>query len=135
MQSIRCSHCGADIIGRYFSDYWGNLYCAAHYRNVPQCAYCGRLISSKLTKGGRTYSDGRRICGICLPSSVNDPKTGLELLQSVHDQLSAEGIIIKPFKPEFLLISRSKLKQLDKSSGEKQGFAVFNRKMINEQNQ
>jgi len=126
---LNCSYCGKQISGKYFIDYWGNSYCAPHLKTVPQCNYCGRLISNKTTKGGRTYSDGRRICGICHKTAVGEHTAGLKHLKKVHDLLEAEGIKIHPFKPEFALISRSKLKQLDNNSGEKQGFATFHRQL------
>lgn len=124
----KCTHCGKPINGKYFKDYWGNSYCAEHLRTVPQCDYCGRLIGNK-TRGGKNYPDGRKICGICLKTAVTDNGQGLRLLRQVHESLEAEGIKISPFKPEFMLISRSKLKQLDKKGGEKQGFAVFDRRV------
>ena len=43
--------------------------------------------------------------------------------------MEEEGIIISPFKPEFSLISRAKLKQFDPGSSERQGYAVFNRQV------
>ncbi|MBI9104620.1 MAG: protein DA1 [Spirochaetales bacterium] len=129
MQPI-CTYCGRPIIGKYLKDYWGNSYCAEHIKAVPQCDYCGRLISPKTTRGGKTYSDGRRICGICLPKAVTENQTGRELLGKVHDLLEETGIMIQPFKPDFALISRSRLKQLDRRGGEKQGFATFKRRMV-----
>ncbi|MBI9107920.1 MAG: protein DA1 [Spirochaetales bacterium] len=128
---LKCAYCGKPINGKYFKDYWGSSYCKEHLKTAPQCDYCGRLIGKTLTKGGLTYSDGRRICGICHLTAVTDIERGRKLLQEVHDTLETEGIKISPFKPEFALISRSKLKQLDKGGGERQGFAVFNRQAVN----
>lgn len=122
-----CYYCKKPINGKYFKDYWGNVYCAEHIRKVPECNYCARLIGQNSTRGGKTYSDGRRICRICLTTAVTDHAEGLGLLNSVREALTLDDIEINPFKPEFALISRSKLKQLDRNSGEKQGFAVFNR--------
>ena len=126
-----CAYCEKPISGRYFRDYWGNNYCADHLNTVPRCDYCGRLIAEKLTGGGRAYPDGRRICGICLKSAVRDRDKGKRILREVHDELEGFGIIIRPFKPDFALIDRSRLKQLDSTGREKQGFAVFNRKTVN----
>ncbi|HAK46107.1 MAG TPA: hypothetical protein DCO79_09365 [Spirochaeta sp.] len=128
----KCAYCGKQINGKFYNDYWGNSYCAEHLKSVPQCNYCGRLIGKNITRGGKSYSDGRRICGICLKKAVTDNAQGLRLLTGVRNTLKLDGIEISPFRPEFTLISRSKLKQLDQGSGEKQGFAVFNRQLENE---
>jgi len=97
---------------------------------VPSCNYCGRLISRELTKGGTTYSDGRRICMLCHKSAIEDTVKGNEILQKVHDQLAAIGIDIHPFQPEFFMLDRSRLKALA-GSAEKQGFARFERQTVN----
>ena len=101
-------------------------------KNVPSCTYCGRLISRELTKGGTTYSDGRRICMLCHKSAIETPVKGKQLLQMVHDKLELLGIKISPFKPEFFLIDRSRLKSLA-GQAETQGFARFQRETINGQ--
>jgi hypothetical protein len=126
----KCAYCEKPISGKYFKDYWGSSYCVQHLKTVPQCDYCGRLIGKNSTRGGRTYSDGRKICCICLRNAVSENNKGRQLLQKVHDSLELDGIKISPFKPEFMLISRSKLKHLDRGRGEKQGFAVFDRQMV-----
>ena len=128
---LTCSYCGKVISGRYFIDNWGNNYCAEHKNTLPRCDYCGRLISEKLTGGGKAYSDGRKICGICIKTAVSKVDSGRKILQEIHDQLEGFGIVIRPFRPEFTLIDRSRLRQLDRTGREKQGYAVFNRKTVN----
>ncbi len=128
---LLCSYCARPISGRYLKDYWGNCYCAEHIRTVPRCDYCGRLISEKLTGGGRSYPDGRKICGLCLKTAVGTPDRGRKILAEVHDQLEDFGILLRPFKPEFALIDRSHLRQLDHTGRETQGYAVFRRKTVN----
>lgn len=125
-----CSHCKTPISGKYMKDYWGNTYHAAHIGPIPQCRYCGRLVSKELTGGGKTYSDGRIICNICSKESVNDDEKALALLISAHDELAKIGINIKPFKPKLYLIDRGKLKSLDPKT-ETQGFAKFNSQTVN----
>jgi hypothetical protein len=125
-----CSHCRKPITGKYSADYWGNNYHREHIGKVPACDYCGRLISRTLTKGGKIYSDGKQICGICLSGAINDSDAGKKILQIVHDRLAVYGIEISPFKPEFFLIDRSRLQTLSRGR-EKQGFAKFSRKTIN----
>lgn len=98
---------------------------------APRCDYCGRLMSEHLTGGGRAYPDGRKICGICLKTAVSDSDRGRRILEEVHDQLEALGIVIRPFQPRFGLIDRSRLGQLDRTGREKQGSAVFNRSTVN----
>lgn len=125
-----CSHCKTPISGSYFKDYWGNLYHGEHLNRVPRCRYCGRLLSDHLTRGGRTYPDGRVICGLCLPMAVTDLIRARELLRYVHDELDLLGIQIHPFKPKLHLIDRKKLRTLD-SSTETQGFAKLDRLAVN----
>jgi hypothetical protein len=100
-------------------------------KTVPRCDYCGRLLSERLTGGGKAYPDGRKICGLCLKTAVSDLKRGRRILREVHDQLEGFGVLIRPFQPGFSLIDRSRLRQLDRTGREKQGYAVFNRKTLN----
>ncbi|MBI9102387.1 MAG: protein DA1 [Spirochaetales bacterium] len=134
---LTCAHCGKPINGKYLMDHWGNSYCANHLKMALRCDYCGRFMSKKLTGGGKSYPDGRRICGLCLPAAVTDLSEGKKLLESIKEKLENKGITIHPFKPDFYLISRSKLKELDPGStggnSEKQGFAAFRRRMVNGQ--
>lgn len=125
-----CGYCKRPITDRFFRDYWGNKYCAIHLNREPQCDYCGRLISRELTRGGTTYSDGRRICGLCSSTTVDREEKGERLLQLVHDELAFQGIEILPFKPEFYLIDRSRLKKLGRQS-ETRGFARYTKETVN----
>lgn len=125
-----CNYCGRAITGKYLLNHWGETYCAEHRGTVPICDYCGRFIGVKSSDRGKRYGDGRNICGICLPRTVTTITSGKKILQNIHDRLENRGIIIKPFKPDFFLIERSRLKQLDKG-GEKQGFATFRRQIFN----
>ncbi len=122
--NLQCSHCCNTIVGKYFKDYWGNIYHADHLNLVASCFYCGRLISERLTKGGHSYSDGSQICGLCLSTAVNDINKGKKLLHMVYKKLDSFGIKISPFKPDFYLIDRSRLKKIT-ATKEKQGFARF----------
>jgi len=124
MSALICSHCQTPISGKYMKDYWGNTYHSAHVGTTPQCRYCGRLVSERLTSGGKTYEDGRIICNICSKEAVNDEATALSLVLKVHDMLANMGITISPFKPKLFLIDRGRLKNLDPNT-ETQGFAKF----------
>ncbi|MBN2627341.1 MAG: protein DA1 [Spirochaetales bacterium] len=128
---LLCDYCGQPLAGRFFRDFWGNSYCADHLKKAPVCSYCGRLIGEKTTGGGRAYADGRAICRLCYKSAVTDQTRGREILGEVHDRLEEMGILVRPFRPEFFLIDRSRLISLDRSGREKQGYAVFNRKTVN----
>lgn len=132
INSLLCSHCKRPINGKYFKDYWGNCYHWEHMNNAPSCNYCGRLISRELTKGGTSYSDGRRICMLCHKTAVETREKGEKILKRVHDELELLGIEISPFKPRFYLLDRSRLKGLSGSS-ETQGFARYQRETINGQ--
>jgi len=121
-----CSHCGKPVSGPFLKDYWGNSYHREHLRDTPQCRYCGRLMSKHLTGGGKSYSDGRLICGLCLKTAVDDPERAQLLLKQVHGILESKGIVINPFRPGFHFIDRSNIRTLE-AKGEKQGWAVFER--------
>jgi hypothetical protein len=64
-------------------------------------------------------------------NTVDTPRKGLKILEEVHDSLEISGIKIRPFKPDFALISRSKMKQRDRVSAEKQGTATYQRETKN----
>lgn len=67
---------------------------------------------------------------LCHKTAIEDISSGRKILQRVHDELEETGIIISPFKPEFYLIDRSRLKALS-GAPEKQGFARFKRETVN----
>lgn len=129
MIQLNCDYCGRVISGKYFTDYWGKNYCASHLKTLPQCDYCGRFFQRNTNRRNKFYTDGRTICETCQPTAVTQRETGLKLLHEVRDELALIGIKISPFNPDFALISRSKMKQIDRKQGERQGYAVFNRKV------
>ena len=69
---------------------------------------------------------------LCHKTAVETPDKGKKILQIVHDELELLGIKISPFKPEFYLIDRSRLKSMAGQS-EKQGFARYQRETVNGQ--
>lgn len=105
---MKCSLCNKEINqGKYFSDYWGNYYHYSHLSDSPDCYYCGRLISNKLTNGGKTLKDGKRICGLCSRSLVKSGDLNREY-KLVSNLLADVGFDIRKYKNEIYLIDRSK---------------------------
>ena len=68
---------------------------------------------------------------MCAQTAVDDVTIGKELLSWTYRQLEQEGIIIKPFQPDFALIDRSDLKKRDRTGRERQGVAKFRRLVVN----
>ncbi len=127
----QCSFDNKPITGRYYEDYWGNCICRDHFRKAILCPYCGRFITPATTGGGTTFSDGQAICGICYKKAVTKETEGKRILSGVYEILENYGIRIGPIVPDFYLINRRKLRELDKTGWEKQGTALFKRSIRN----
>jgi len=124
--ALRCALCGKIITGNYLTDFWGNVYHEEHKDDYFRCDYCSRLISDKLTGGSELYSDGRRICGICLKSVVTDMEQAMEIFKKVKLHLSAVGIWVDDSDVTLHLVNRdelAKISQIDNDGN--QGFIQF----------
>jgi len=128
----RCSLCGSILEGKYLGDYWGNFYCLHHQGNEPQCDYCGRFISDRLTGGGFQYSDGRYICSRCRNSAVDDINRAGYLLDGVIQRLSEFGIDIETDNIHIHLIDKNELTQIsDEKHRNHTGYTFYNAKSVN----
>lgn len=68
----KCSVCGRIIEGTYFKNYWGDVYCPRHQKDLPACFNCNRPVSTLLTKGGVDLGDGRSCCNLCVPKIIGE---------------------------------------------------------------
>jgi uncharacterized Zn finger protein (UPF0148 family) len=132
--AMRCAICGKVIRGKYLQDYWGNIYHAQHAKELPACFYCTRLICEKLTGGGKKYSDGRVICGICLKTAVEEDEEARSLIADVRKRLERYGIKVQGEVSKTYLLDRNKLNKVSGRSGsdsEEAGFTKLEKKTAN----
>ncbi|SYZ72635.1 hypothetical protein TRIP_C20750 [Candidatus Zixiibacteriota bacterium] len=124
--ALRCGLCGGIITGNYLVDDWGNKYHAEHEKNERQCRYCGRFISESTSDGGKTYSDGRAVCGICLKTAVNDKDAAERIISETADKLAAYGIKIDVDKIKLKLVDSRQMGKINTDMGDKaQGTTRF----------
>ena len=124
--ALRCALCGEIIQGKYIEDFWGNVYCAKHEGEMPQCESCGRFISKQLTNGGFELADGRHVCGICLRTAVVDFDEASHLLNVVRGHLERAGIVIRQELITFHLVDQKELRRVSPSHWPDQlGMAVI----------
>ncbi|MGE5682268.1 MAG: LIM domain-containing protein, partial [Bacillota bacterium] len=90
----KCSICGKALTGDYSIDLYNNKYHSYHNRELSRCDNCGRIISERTTKGGKSYSDGRNICNICFKDAVFDNSQINSLLSKVILSLKTLGLQI-----------------------------------------
>ncbi|UCG63144.1 MAG: protein DA1 [Candidatus Zixiibacteriota bacterium] len=88
----RCAICDKAIYGNYFIDPRGNSTCASHLDEYPTCDYCGSYIAVRLTGRGEMYSDGRKVCGLCRETAVDDTREARVILEDVLRLLAGYGI-------------------------------------------
>lgn len=88
----KCAICSEPLTGQYAIDAYGNEYHYVHSNEFKECDNCGRLICKSLTNGGRQYSDGRHICGICYSDAVFDLVTVKRLYSGVITRLRSLGM-------------------------------------------
>lgn len=110
--AVKCFYCGQSIEGEYIIDHWGNSYCARHQKELPQCEYCGMLISPRTTGGGKTYPDGRHVCGFCLQTAVNDTEQAERFLEEARQKLMNYGIFISTKGISLTLVDKPTLSNL-----------------------
>jgi len=110
--ALKCALCGEIIEGEYYIDFWGNNVHAYHRGQVPQCEYCRRFISDKISRGGKQYDDGRWVCGYCLDGAVNDALVAENVKRSILDKLSRTGIEIDAEDIPVYLVNRNTMTEL-----------------------
>jgi len=99
--ALRCALCGEIIEGEYFEDYWGNRVHAEHKDKFPQCLYCRRFISDKISRGMVKYDDGRIVCGICARE-----------MSGLQNILARHGIETKDKEIPLYLVNRNSMSEL-----------------------
>ncbi|MBM3268596.1 MAG: protein DA1 [Candidatus Sericytochromatia bacterium] len=90
----RCVVCSQPITTDYLRDPWGNVFHREHKQDTPQCQYCSRILSTKGSRGGFVYGDGRTICGICKATAVLDDKQAGTLAKAVRKRMAGLGLSV-----------------------------------------
>lgn len=87
-----CAVCGVPLVGTHRVDLWGNRYCTRHEAEYPRCSACGRVICSRLTRGGTRYPDGRHVCNVCTRTAVFAEAEGERVFGEVRAYLVRAGL-------------------------------------------
>jgi len=107
----KCDICGKVLAGRYVVDHWGNKSHTSHrWRKPLRCSCCGRLVSDTTSRGGYELNDGRILCGVCAPDSVQDITRVASLIHGVKALLMTVGIAIPEIR-EIVLVDRKLLRK------------------------
>lgn len=108
----KCDVCAEPLIGKFYIDLYGNRYHESHDRHFKECDNCSRLISPNLTRGGKTYSDGRNICNICFENAVTSEALYRSLLTNVMNRLRGFGLKLEAVDVNIQGVNRDQLKQI-----------------------
>lgn len=108
----KCGVCGEPLEGHYFQDLYGYKYHDYHVNSLFKCDNCDRLICDRITKGGKTFSDGRHLCNICLENSVKSESTYKYLLNKVSSKLKGLGLYIDMGNVTVNAVDRDGLKKV-----------------------
>jgi len=114
--ALRCSVCGGILNGTFLRDSWGNAYHASHRSQVPECEYCGRLISEALTHGGVRYPDGRNVCNLCRRSAVEGAGEGRKILAEAASRIAASSIAVDVSEIRLRLIDSGRMAEISGDS-------------------
>lgn len=124
--ALRCALCGEIIKNEYYEDFWGNTVHARHKGDNPQCEYCRRFISEKISGGGVKYDDGRIICGLCREHSVDDVTYAEAVKSNLRKALKGQGIDIGKVEVPLFLVNRNTMAELSAGShADPLGFTSF----------
>lgn len=123
--ALKCGICGEIIKETYLLDFWGNAYHSRHKNEYPTCEHCGRLICEQFTGGGIRYPEGRHVCNLCLPSTINEIDRAESILEKVRSYLALEGIRINEKNIGLHLIGRDELNKLaNTQSDDQNGYTI-----------
>ncbi len=108
----KCDVCSQPMDGKYQTDLYGLKYHPHHEKELHRCDNCNMLISQKTSKGGVTYSDGRKICNICKGKAVTTEAQYSISLQKIITQLKNYGLILDLKNVKIFAVDRIKLKDI-----------------------
>ena len=108
----KCDVCAQPIDGNYQTDLYGLKYHPYHEKELHRCDNCNMLISQNTSKGGVTYSDGRKICNICKEKAVSTEAQYSRSLQKIISQLKNYGLVLDLQNVDIFAVDRNKLKEV-----------------------
>ena len=114
--SVSCSICRKPLPDKVVKDFWGNIFCPYHSKELPQCNSCGRLICSSLTEGGFCYPDGLLMCAFCDRKGIFSLQRGEELLKKMRVELKKNGLDLGHLETPIRLVDRKELFQRSRRS-------------------
>ncbi len=124
--ALRCAVCDGIIQGEYLIDYWGDAYHKSHQGTVLQCDFCQRFIYGPFLDGMVRFSDNRRLCGRCAPSSITKTGEVRLILAEVAGILGSYGMRVDIAPIEILLVDADELKHIASSSShDTKGFSDY----------
>lgn len=110
--ALRCTLCNELIDEMYYRDFWGNVVHSRHKGEVPQCEYCRRFVSEKISQGSVRYDDGRIVCGICSQNAINDITAAKSIMQSIQEDLKKYGIDVREVTIPIFLVNKNVMTEL-----------------------
>ena len=110
--TVMCVVCNKAILEAYQEDYWGNPAHAAHSTDTPACDFCGRFIVRGFVANSVEMPDGRRLCGLCAPTSVTTLDEARELMSTTAAALRKHGIRVATDDIPVLLLPRDRMQML-----------------------
>eukprot|EP00658_Telonema_sp_P-2_P033334 TRINITY_DN24489_c0_g1_i1.p1 TRINITY_DN24489_c0_g1~~TRINITY_DN24489_c0_g1_i1.p1 ORF type:complete len:420 (+),score=79.40 TRINITY_DN24489_c0_g1_i1:81-1340(+) len=88
-----CGICGVRTGRSYSTNFWGDVYCTKHQKEMPNCFSCGRLVATK--QGCIDYADGRSSCELCAQTAIMNPDEARQIMLQVADVLGELGIPVE----------------------------------------
>lgn len=107
-----CDVCARPLVGGYLTDVWNNAYCPGHRQKLPLCFSCSRLICDRLTRGGKSFSDGRNICHLCYNQAVIHQRAGRRIFTAVRKGMYSLGMDLAEELIPFRMVSGEELQRL-----------------------
>jgi hypothetical protein len=124
--ALRCAVCDGIIQGEYLIDFWGDAYHKSHQGVVSQCDFCQRFIYGPLLDGMIRFSDSRRLCGRCAPSSISKAGQVRLIFAEVRELLDSFGMRVDIAPIEILLVDADELQRVASSSSHNtKGFSDY----------
>ncbi|MFL5628081.1 MAG: protein DA1 [Ktedonobacteraceae bacterium] len=108
----RCAYCGKPLLGEYFVDAWGTVYCKQHQQEYPSCAYCGRLVPPGQQEQPSSKRSEGICCSTCRASAIEAVDEAKPLFTRVKQWVSKQGLVYKNLPLSLELCDRARLAEL-----------------------
>lgn len=105
----RCAIGGEILKDKWVINAWGDTYCDAHARGLPECYSCHRPICERLTGGGVRYADGRTMCNRCRRTAIDTVAQGQPILLQVRRTLAGLGLDLGRVETPLRLVDQTEL--------------------------